>query len=181
MLNLVGETDGTETPCTQPNQVLTCRNFKTEVKEPGKYTFELKVFDRDNKIIATKITEEVEITAKPEPEIKEVKSNKSTYTSGEKILLDWLVQSPDKLVSMQLAAKAEDGKITGAQTIDREQAIKANSCKMEPKKMQLICRGIPMNITQAGKYQLEVTPTSKSKKAAATPPQPHSCQASPGT
>lgn len=179
--DLVGENDGTETPCTQPDRVLTCRNFKTEVKEPGKYTFELKAFDRDNKVIATKTTEEVEITAKPEPEIKEIKANKSTYTSGEKILLDWLVQSPDKLVSIRLAAKAEDGKIIGEQTIDRDKAIKDNSCKMESKKMQLICRGIPMNITQAGKYQLEITPISKSKKASATPPQPIKIEVLPKT
>ena len=178
---LVGDGDGAETPCSQPTQVLTCRNFKTEVKEPGKYTFELKVFDRDNKVIATKTTEEVEITAKPEPEIKSNKSNKSTYTSGEKILLDWFVQSPDKLVSMHLAAKAEDGKIVSEQTIDREKAIKDNSCQMESKKMQLVCRGIPMNITQAGKYQLEITPISKSKKVATTPSQPIKIEVLPKT
>lgn len=179
--DLVGDNDNPETPCTQLIKVIACRNFKTEVKEPGKYTFELKILDRDNKTIATKTSEEVEITAKPEPEIKEIKSNKSTYASGEKILLDWFVQSPDKLVSMNLAAKAEDGKIAREQTIDREKAIKDNSCRMEPKKMQLICREIPINITQAGKYQLEITPVSKSKKVATTPPQPIKIEVLPKT
>jgi hypothetical protein len=179
--DLVGDGESEKTPCTQQNKVLACRNFKTEVKEPGKYTFELKVLDDSNKTIATKITEEVEITARPEPEIKEVKLNKSTYTSGEKILLDWFVQSPEKLVSIQIAAKAEDGKIASQQTIDREQAIKENSCKIEPKKMQLVCQGIPLNITQAGKYQVELTPISKSKKAATTPPQPIKIEVLPKT
>jgi hypothetical protein len=169
--DLVGDSESAETPCTQQNKVLACRNFKTEVKEPGKYTFELKVFDREQKIVTSKVTEEVEIAARPEPEIKEIKSNKSTYTSGEKILLDWFVQSPEKLVSTQLAAKADDGKIVNQQTIDREKSIKDNSCKMESKKMQLVCRGVPINITQAGKYQVEIIPISKSKKAATTPPQ----------
>ena len=38
-----------------------------------------------------------------------------------------------------------------------------------------------MNITQAGKYQVEVTPISKSKQAAATPPQPIKIEVLPKT
>jgi hypothetical protein len=179
--DLVGEDESAGTPCTQANKVLTCHNFKTEVKEPGKYTFELIVFDRDNKIITKKETEAVEITAKPEPEIKEIKSDKPTYNSGEKILLGWFVQFPDKLVSMRLAAKAEDGKISGEQTIDREKAIKDNICQIESKQMQLICKGVPMNITQAGKYQVEITPVSKSKTAVTNPSQPIKIEVLPKT
>jgi hypothetical protein len=169
--DLVRENGKEETICIQNNNTLGC-NFKTGVKEPGKYTFKLIVFDKNNNPITEKETESVEITAKPEPEIKEIKSNESTYNSGEKILVDWLVQSPDKLVSMHIAAKAEDGKIASERMIDKQQAIKDNICQIESKKMQLICSKVPINITQAGKYQIEVIPVSKSKKAALTPSQP---------
>lgn len=167
--DLVGDKDNPETPCNQQDRVLSCQNFKTEVKEPGKYTFELKVLDRASKVVASQTTEEVEIVAKPEPEAKEVKSDKSTYTRGEKVLLDLAVQYPEKLTAIEIVAKAEDGKIANKVTIDSDRLTKNTNCKVESQKMQLACHGLPIDIAQAGKYQLEVTTVSKSGKPPTAP------------
>ena len=166
---LIGDKDNPETPCSEQNQVLSCQNFKTEVKEPGKYTFELKILDRDSKVVASQTTEEVEIVAKPEPEVKEVKSDKSTYTRGEKILLDLAVQYPEKLTAIDISTKSEDGKLVNKKTLGIERLIKDTNCKVETKKMQLVCSSLSVDIPQAGKYQLEITTVSKSKKVPAAP------------
>ncbi len=169
LTDLIGEKDNAEAPCTQQNRVLICRNFTTEAKEPGKYTFEIKILDRDSKVLATQITDEVEITAKPEPEFKEIKPDKSTYNRGEKPLLNWIIKYPDKLEAVKIIAKTEDGKITAEPKIDRAQIDKDANCKMEAKTMQLTCTGVPIELSQAGKYQLEIITVSKSKKVPAAP------------
>jgi hypothetical protein len=167
---IVGDKDNLESrPCWLQNRVLSCQNFKNGVQAPGKYTFELKVIDRDSKVVASQTTEEVEIVAKPEPEAKEVKSDKSTYTRGEKVLLDLVVQYPEKLTAIEIVAKAEDGKIANKVTIDSDRLSKNTNCKVEAQKMQLACHSLPIDIAQAGKYQLEVTTISKSKKTPTVP------------
>ncbi len=168
---LLGDENNPETACSQQNKVLSCRNFKTEAKEPGKYTFELKLLDRDNKVIGSQLTEEVEVVAKPEPEIKEIKPDKPTYNSGDKIKLGWSILYPEKLTAVQIIAKTEDGKIASDKTIDRNLLIK-DTCKAEPQKTNLICQNFPVDIDRAGKYQLEIIPISSSKKVSSTPPQP---------
>jgi hypothetical protein len=169
LTDLISEKENTEAPCTQQNRVLTCRNFTTEAKEPGKYTFEIKVLDRDSKVLATQATDEVEITAKPEPEFKEVKPDKSTYTRGEKPLLTWTIKYPDKLEAVKIVVKTEDGKIASEQTIDRAKIDKDTNCKTETKTVQLTCNGFPLELSQAGKYQLEIITVSKSKKVPTAP------------
>ena len=165
---LIGDKDNPETPCSEQNQFLSCKNFKTEVKEPGKYTFELKIQDRDGKVVV-QTTEEVEIVAKPEPEAKEVKSDKSTYARGEKILLSLVIQYPDKLTAIDIFTKSEDGRVVNKNKLDRNQINKDNNCKLADTKMQLICHNLPINISQAGKYQLEIATVSKSKPVPAAP------------
>ena len=166
---LVGNKDSPETSCSQQDRVLSCQNYKTEAKEPGKYTFELQILDRNNKVIATKTTEEVEIVAKPEPKVREVVPAKSTYNSGEKVLLNFVVQDIEKLSAIEIVAKAKDGKIVNKILLDGDRLIKNTNCKVEAQKMQLICRSLPIDIAQAGTYQIEVTTVSKSKKPPATP------------
>jgi hypothetical protein len=168
---LISDKDNSEnSTCAQQNKVFSCHNFTTDVREPGKYTFELKVLDRHGKTITKKETEEVEIVAKPEPEVKEIKPDKSTYNSGEKVMLNFLVQHPDKLTSIQILAKTEDGKIVAEPKIERDKSDRFKGCEPEPKKMQLVCQNLPINIARAGKYQLEVIATSSSKKPATTAP-----------
>ena len=149
--------------------MLICRNFNTGAKEPGKYTFEIKVLDRDSKVLATQTTDEVEITANPEPEFKEVKPDKATYARGEKPLLTWKIKYPDKLEAVKIVAKTEDGKVASEQTIDRAKIDKDPNCKTEAKTFQLACNGFPLELSQAGKYQLEIITVSKSKKVPTTP------------
>ncbi len=167
---LVGDKNNLEAPCSQQDLVISCQNFKTEVKEPGKYTFELKVIDRDSKVVATQTTEEVEIVAKPEPEVKDFKSDKSTYNNGEKVLLNFVVQDIEKLTAIDIFARTKDGKIVSRKTIGGDLTKNAN-CKVEAQKKQLVCRSVPIDLTQAGTYQIEVTTVSKSKKTP-TIPQP---------
>ena len=166
---LIGDKDNPEAPCSEQNQVLSCINFITGVTKPGKYTFKLEILDRDSKVVASQTTEEVEIVAKPEPEVKEVKSDKSTYTRGEKILLDLAVQYPEKLTAIDISAKSEDGKIVNKKTLAIERLIKDTSCKVETQKMQLVCSSLSVDVPQAGKYQLEIITVSKSKKVPAAP------------
>ena len=166
---LVGDRDN-RALCSQQDRVISCQNFKTEAKEPGKYTFELKVLDRDSKVVATQTTEEVEIVAKPEPEVKDFKSDKSTYNSGEKVLLDFAVQYLEKLTASEIVTKAKDGKIENRNPIYSDGLTKNTYCKVEAQKMQLVCRSLPIDLAQAGTYQIEVTTVSKSKKQTLTPP-----------
>jgi hypothetical protein len=168
---LLGDKDNPETACNEQNKVLSCRNFKTEAKEPGKYTFELKLLDRENKVIGSQVSEEVEVVASPEPEIKEIKTDKPTYNSGDKIKLSWLIQYPEKLTAVKIVAKTEDGKVASDKPIDRNSLIK-ETCKVEPQKTNLICQNFPIDINLSGKYQLELIPVSSSKKVSPTPPQP---------
>jgi hypothetical protein len=170
--NLLGDKDNPEISCNKQNKVLSCRNYKTEVgKGAGKYTFKLELLDRENKGLETQISEEVEVVAKPEPEIKDIKSDKSTYNSGDKIKLSWLIQYPEKLTAIKIVVKTEDGKVASDKTIDRNSLIK-DTCKVEPQKTNLICQNFPIDINLSGKYQLELIPVSSSKKVSPTPPQP---------
>jgi hypothetical protein len=80
-----------------------------------------------------------------------------------------LVQYPEKLSAIEIVAKDEDGKIANNFPFNSDRLTKNTNCKVEAQKMQLACHSLPIDIAQAGKYQLEVTTVSKSRKPSTAP------------
>ncbi len=164
--------------CITEDRSLVCENFKTEARAPGEYGFELQLIDRSNNTIDKKVTEKLTIVPKPEPEIISfglIPPTKLKYSYGESILVDWTIQHLQKLAGIQIIAKAEDGSMPFDRTIPENKLIQEGNCRQDRDKQQIICANFPMNITQPGKYELQVKPISKTpaksrpEKAATTP------------
>jgi hypothetical protein len=101
--------------CLPKREVLSCNGFKTEARQPGKYSFELTANQSNNKTVTAK-TSEVEITALPPPEVVSVRPNKYVYTKGEPILLSWNIKNPEQLSVLKIVAK-QDGQTPVGQPI----------------------------------------------------------------
>lgn len=159
--NLGKQNNNKEAPCHQQKLALICTNFKTEAKEPGQYTFELKAYNhRQNLIIAQ--TTDVEIIAKPEPEIVNFQPNKYIYPNHEIIFLNWKIKYLEKLEGIQIIIKSESGTIINEKLIDEHQINQTDNCYQE--QQQLICNNFPINSLSTGKYTLQLTAVSKSQK-----------------
>ncbi|MFB2769525.1 hypothetical protein ACE1AT_09575 [Pelatocladus sp. BLCC-F211] len=150
-----------DTPCKKERQVLICTNYKTEAKEPGKYTFELKAFSRRKNAVTSQTTE-VEIVAKPEPEIISFQSNQPTYENNETILLNWTIKYLEKLAAIRIIAKADNGTISKEKIITYEEINQTGICPQE--KQQLTCNNFSIDILPAGNYNLQLITVSKSKQ-----------------
>lgn len=149
-----------EPRCLTENQSLICKNFPVGKLPPGDYSFKLEVFDRNNNPVDSKTTEKLKIVPKPQPET--IAFNLSTpgklkYSKGEPILLNWTVQLQN-LAEMQIIAKSEDGLERMIDTIKLEQS---KNCRQDQEKQQIVCTNYPVNISQAGKYYLQLKPISK--------------------
>ena len=101
--------------CQPQQQVLSCKQFKTDATTPGKYSFELTA-DRGNAKFVTAKTSEVEIVALPAPEVVSISPNKYAYIKGEPILLSWNIKNPEQLCGLKLITK-QDGQTPLGQPI----------------------------------------------------------------
>jgi hypothetical protein len=163
---LIERSDGKEPLCVTEDRALICDNFKTEAKLPGEYTFELKMFDRNNNEIDTKTTVKLTIVPKPEPEIISLTmsaAGKLKYATGETILINWTLKNLQKLAGVEILGKSKDGANPFALKIPKSKLSQDPNCKQEQEKQQIVCTNFPLKIAQPGKYQLQIEPTSKSE------------------
>jgi uncharacterized membrane protein len=150
--------------CITEDRSLVCENFKILAGIPGEYTFELKLLDRSNNVIETKTSEKLTVVPKPEPELigfTVIPPNKLKYAQGESILVNWTVQYLQKLAAFQVIAKAEDGSIPIDLLLPIDKSIQDRTCTQVKEKQQIICSNFPIKISQAGKYELQIKPISK--------------------
>jgi hypothetical protein len=94
--------------CQEDQQVLTCNNFETEAKKPGKYNFKIETYDRKERKIDEKMFP-VEIKLNPPPEVISFQSEKPEYEKGQQINLNWQIKYPQQLAKLQILRKQENG------------------------------------------------------------------------
>lgn len=166
---------GTPNFCEENKQVLSCTNVTTDARQAGKYTFELKAFNRQSEAVPS-LKKEVEIFALPEPKVVsfQPESFNKKYIEGDRVLLSWVLENSDQLLKLNIVGKTEDGTVaSGPVTYDFSQGIPdqlTNSIKdgsqpsCQEQKQVLTCKNVPAATPKAGKYTFELQAFSKSGK-----------------
>ncbi|PAX51852.1 triple tyrosine motif-containing protein [Brunnivagina elsteri] len=150
--------------CQTQNNTLTCNNFITEAKQPGKYTFKLEAYKNKNNKVDEKTTSPVEIKLLPSPEIvnDSFSSDKLQYETGQQVNLSWRISNPEQLASLQIINKQENGTLITIGNFDFTKGIPPQLQKQCQKGNELTCQNVPMGVSTPGKYTIFLQPTSKS-------------------
>ncbi|MBW4675638.1 MAG: hypothetical protein KME52_16920 [Desmonostoc geniculatum HA4340-LM1] len=154
-------------PCqVQEKQELICSNVKTGVKTKGNYTFELQAFYRNGiqlfsrkEQVATQTTQ-VEIAEKQIAQVINFEADKTQYTKGQNILLNWAIARPLLLAQVQIAGSADDGTSYGEPVTYKFNQGNIADPKLQKlctqQNQQLQCTNIPLSANKVGKFALEI-------------------------
>lgn len=168
--------------CQQTDQLLTCKDVPTEIRQPGQYRFELTLLPRASLDLppVTATSSLVKVQALPQPAVVELAPNQVIYSeSGTQpngnpqiappvneagVRLSWIVKDPGTLQDLLLVVKQEDGTVLGGRRYTFRKADDPGVIIPEPLKPfcqlkeSLICQGVPTGITEVGRYRFELTP-----------------------
>lgn len=164
--------------------VLICKNVRTEARQPGDYTFEIKVFSKQAKDVAADSvkTNTIKIQPLDLPKIVDFVSTKPVYkessplnisnsgksqipginSTEDMILLNWKVINPDQIKELKLIGRAPDNSVNSpAQRFDFSKGIPQELNKFCQIKEQLICQNVRTGIRNPGVYIFELTVVPK--------------------
>ncbi len=150
--------------CQLQNNTLTCNNFLTEAKQPGKYTFKLEANNNKNSKVDEKTTLPVEIKLLPSPEIinDSFSSDKPQYEKGQQVNLSWRMSHLEQLASLEIINKRENGTLATLRKFVFTTGIPPQLQKHCQKSYELTCQNVPVEFSTPGKYTILLQPTSKS-------------------
>jgi hypothetical protein len=90
-------------------------------------------------------------------------AGRSTYEEGkEPVRLNWQIQNPQQLQTLQLTSRSEDGKFARSVVFDFSQGIPKELKSFCTGQQVLDCQGIPTDARTVGKYGFELSVLSKS-------------------
>ncbi len=154
-------------PCqVQEKQELICSNVKTGVKTRGNYTFELQavyrkkiqLFSKKEQVVSK--TTQVEIAEKPIAQVIDFKADKTQYTKGQNILLNWTVERPLLLGQIQITGSGDDGTSYSEPIIYKFNEGNITDPKLQKlctqQNQQLQCKNIPLAASKAGNFAFEI-------------------------
>jgi len=163
--------------------VLICKNVRTEARQPGDYTFELKVFSKKGKDVAadTAKTNLIKIQPLDLPKISEFVSTKPVYQEAsilntkdsksqpsveDMISLNWKITNPNQLKELKIIGRAPDGSVNSQlKPLDFSQGVPKELSKFCKLQEDLICQNVPTGIRKPGDYIFELTVVPKKGQA----------------
>ncbi|NJL87287.1 MAG: transcriptional regulator, partial [Leptolyngbyaceae cyanobacterium SM1_1_3] len=170
--------------CDQDKVILTCRNVRTDARQPGEYVFELTIVPggRLRRQIESQRTSNVVIDAVPLPSVLELVAGQTLYreigsqpvandprpeqqapaVTLEGVQLNWVVTNPKQLQALLLTVRNSEDTVLGGR---RYPLRNSESGALElPEALQnrcqignvLVCRDVPTGIFQVGDYTFEL-------------------------
>ncbi|MEP0856699.1 hypothetical protein [Trichocoleus sp. DQ-U1] len=147
-------------------QVLICKNVRTDARKAGDYVFELKVFSKKGKDVAsdTLKTSPIKIEPEPPPKIIEFSSTRPIYaevpgkpTNANKIHLNWRVVNPEQIKELQLIGRSPDGTVNSVlKRFDFSKGVAKGLAKYCTAEAALICKNVPTDARKPGDYIFEM-------------------------
>jgi len=160
--------------------VLICKNVRTEARQAGDYSFELKVFPKKGKDVAADSvkTNTIKIQPLDLPKIVDFVSTKPVYQEasdlkiieggkiqpqkpngvGTIILLNWKIINSNQMKELKLIGRAPDGSVnSGLMRFDFSKGVPKELNKFCQFQEELICQNVPIGVGQAGNYIFEMT------------------------
>jgi hypothetical protein len=171
--------------CTQAQDVLTCRNFRTSARKAGTYIFEMTLQSnaKQERIALTRKTNPVQIAAIPLPQIASFSATQPVYqeqrpaqgiVSGsalrrgkvsrpvQDIRFNWSVTHPERLQELRLIARNPEGGITSPlKRYDLRQGIPLELRSVCSATDRLVCKNVATGTTQPGNYTFELAAVPK--------------------
>ena len=158
-----GIPQGLETSCKIQNRILDCSRVDTQARLPGKYNFALQLEPlRSNKPIKKEL-KDVEIKAKPVPQIVSFSPKKAQYQKVERVLLSWKVQNFSQMTQLLVIGKSENGIAITPTIFNFNGDIPQNLRQYcsQPLNDELNCNDVPVILpTTPGGYTLQLQPKS---------------------
>jgi uncharacterized membrane protein len=152
--------------CQIQNDILTCNNFITAAKQPGKYTFTLEAYKNRNNKIDEKTTPPIEIKLLPVPEVinDSFKSDKPQYEKGQQVNLSWEIINAEQLANLEIINKQENGTLVPVGKFDFSKEIPPELQKQCQNRNKLTCKNVPISMVGStpGKYTILLKVSSKS-------------------
>jgi hypothetical protein len=166
--------------CTQAQEVLTCRNFRTSARRAGTYIFEMTLQSnaKQGRIALTRKTNPVQIAPIPLPQIASFSATQPTYQEPRSSSIDlsssslrqgkvppqthdirfnWSITHPDRLQELRLVARSPEGSVTSPlKRYDFSQGIPLDLqsvCKVTDR---LVCKNVATGATRPGDYTFEL-------------------------
>ncbi len=143
-------------------RVLICKNVLTEARQAGDYVFQLQVFSKKAKDVAsdTAKTNTIKIQPIAPPKILEFSSTKPSYevVKKDKIFLNWKLTNPDQIKELKLIGRAPDESVNSPlKRFDFSKDIAKGLKKYCTINDILTCTNVPTDAIQAGDYTFELT------------------------
>ncbi|MEO8889964.1 MAG: hypothetical protein ABI417_00260, partial [Coleofasciculaceae cyanobacterium] len=164
------------------NDVLTCRDVRTDARQKGSYVFAMEVFSKKEKDTAsdTRKTNIIKIEPTALPKIVEFEPTAPTYQEANNqsssadfnnIRLNWKIINPFQMQELRLIGRAPDGSVNSRLT-----SYNFSTGIPDPLKQfcilqaTLICRNVPTDARKAGDYifELSVVPKQSDSEAIAS-------------
>lgn len=181
--------------CSQTAQRLTCEKVPTEVRQAGKYRFELTLLPRsDHQAPDQKTSSLVTITdtpiplvlglapqqviySEPGPKIPSRSPNQAPPVGRAGIQVSWVIRYPESIQDLLLVVRQPGGPTLGGRRFNFREAKNPGQlvipqalkpfCQLRP---ELVCRGVPTGMMAVGRYQFELTPVPIKMEGNGTPP-----------
>jgi hypothetical protein len=173
--------------CTQVQDVLTCRNFRTSARKAGTYIFEMTLQSnaKQERIALTRKTNPVQIAPIPLPQIASFSSTQSVYQEQrptrvtisdsalrqgkvsrpiQDIRFNWSVTHPERLQELRLIARNPEGEITSPlKRYDLGQGLPLELQSVCSVTDRLVCKNVATGTTQPGNYTFELAAVPKAE------------------
>jgi hypothetical protein len=170
--------------CVELQQVLSCRNIRTDARRPGKYIFTLNLSPKDRRVIAaTAKTVPVTIAPIPTPAIVEFTSTQSIYHQAppknqsppksqptpkasakpaaaiqDEVRLNWVIDHPKRIKEVQIIGHdAEGAETSPLKTYNFAKGVPPelkNQCVL---KEQLVCKNVATGDRKVGDHVFTLT------------------------
>lgn len=152
--------------CQFQARILDCRNFTTEARLAGKYSFTLQLLPQNSNTTIDKQLN-VEIKPKPLPQVVSFSSKTAQYQQGDRILLSWKVRNFSQMTQLLAIGKSDNGVVIAPTSFNFNTIIPQNlrqNCP-QPLNDELTCNDVPVKLLATpGRYTLQLQPKSNNRQ-----------------
>ncbi|MDY6896492.1 MAG: hypothetical protein SWZ49_00210, partial [Cyanobacteriota bacterium] len=150
--------------CTEEQNILTCNNYRTNIKALGEYSLELGALPK-RKLLSRRKNQptagKLKVTVEPPPiaEVVNFEVINKKYTIGENILFNWKIKNYLLLETVNISGKTADGKVVKTRNLNlADFKEKCNEVKNE---QALECKNISLPASEVGTVNYTITAFSK--------------------